>query len=188
MTYFPLFVDLKGKNILVVGGGKIAERRVKALLGFGCRIVIASPDLGEGLSALVGGSGMGAQSVCWRPAFYDMSILIEETPAFVLAAAPSGVNDGVVRDCHAAGIPVNDASDKSKCDFYFPGLVREGEAVIGVTSGGSDHRLAARLTEAVRQSVGQFFARVRKEEEEEREAQERSSGYGRAAAGSSGGD
>ena len=61
-----------------------------------------------------------------------------------------GVNEAVVRDCRSLGIPVNDASQKERCDFYFPGLIRQGETVIGVTSGGTDHRLAASLSAVVR--------------------------------------
>ena len=43
MAYFPLFVDLEGRQVLVVGGGKIAVRRVRTLLEFGCQITVVSP-------------------------------------------------------------------------------------------------------------------------------------------------
>lgn len=74
-------------------------------------------------------------------------------PLFVLAAAGAGVNKTVVRDCRLLGIPVNDASEKENCSFYFPGIAKHGEAVAGVISGGEDHRLAAVLSEAVRKAV-----------------------------------
>lgn len=74
-------------------------------------------------------------------------------PLFVLAAAGAGVNKMVVQDCRLLGIPVNDASEKENCSFYFPGIAKHGEAVAGVISGGEDHRLAAVLSEAVRKAV-----------------------------------
>lgn len=47
MAYFPLFVDLEGRQVLVVGGGKIAMRRVRTLLEFGCEITVVSPEVCE---------------------------------------------------------------------------------------------------------------------------------------------
>ena len=49
MAYFPLFVDLEGRQVLVVGGGKIAVRRVRTLLEFGCQITVVSPEVCEEL-------------------------------------------------------------------------------------------------------------------------------------------
>ena len=79
-----------------------------------------------------------------------MSVLETEQPFFVLAAAGREVNETVVKDCRAAGIPVNDASCRENCDFYFPGIVKEGETVVGITAGGRDHKLAAALSGLVR--------------------------------------
>lgn len=84
-------------------------------------------------------------------------------PLFVLAAAGAGVNKTVVRDCRLLGIPVNDASEKENCSFYFPGIAKNGGAVAGVTSGGGDHRLAAALSEAVRKAVDAVMENVDQE-------------------------
>lgn len=45
MAYFPLFVDLKDKNILVIGGGKVAFRKVLKLIPFEAKIIIVSPEI-----------------------------------------------------------------------------------------------------------------------------------------------
>lgn len=145
MSFFPLFIELCEKEILVVGGGRIAERRIEALLPFGCRIHVVAPDLSEGLMRR-----QAEGKLRWSRGVYDMSVLEAERPFFVLAAAGREVGKKVTEDCRAAGIPVNDASCRENCDFYFPGLVKEGEAVIGITAGGRDHRLAAALSGLVR--------------------------------------
>ena len=49
MAYFPLFVNLEGRRVLVVGGGKIAARRIRTLLEFGCEITVVAPEVGEEL-------------------------------------------------------------------------------------------------------------------------------------------
>ena len=61
MAYFPLFVDLEGRQVLVVGGGKIAMRRVRTLLEFGCEITVVSPEVCEELR----------EKVLWKKKRYD---------------------------------------------------------------------------------------------------------------------
>ena len=54
MAYFPLFVNLEGRRVLVVGGGKIAARRIRTLLEFGCEITVVAPEVGEELLEMLG--------------------------------------------------------------------------------------------------------------------------------------
>ncbi len=144
MAYFPLFIDLEGKTVVVIGGGKIAARRTKTLLDFGCEILVIAPEISEEMKELVNKS-----QISWKQERYSGS-LSEKRPVFVLAAATEPVNLQVVEDCRKAGIPVNDASKKERCDFYFPGIAKEGDRVVGVTAGGSDHKGAAALTTEIR--------------------------------------
>ena len=53
-------------------------------------------------------------------------------------------------DCRLRNIPVNASSDRTLCDFYFPGIVREDNVVVGVTTSGEDHICARRVTEQIR--------------------------------------
>lgn len=148
MAYFPLFVDLEGRQVLVVGGGKIAMRRVRTLLEFGCEITVVSPEVCEELW----------EKVLWKKKRYDETDLeslgnVGEASrfVFVLAAAAPEVNEKIVCDCRKKKIPVNNASNRDQCDFYFPGIAKDGDTVVGITSGGGDHRLAAKISAAVRQ-------------------------------------
>lgn len=59
------------------------------------------------------------------------------------------VNDDIYRICREEGIYVNVASDKEKCDFYFPGIVKYKEMVIGINASGLDHQKARRVREAI---------------------------------------
>lgn len=148
MAYFPLFVDLEGRQVLVVGGGKIAMRRVRTLLEFGCEITVVSPEVCEELR----------EKVLWKKKRYDETDLeslgnVGEASRFifVLAATAPEVNEKIVCDCRKKKIPVNNASNRDQCDFYFPGIAKDGDTVVGITSGGGDHRLAAKISVAVRQ-------------------------------------
>lgn len=166
MAYFPFFVNLEGKQVLVIGGGTIAARRVRALLAFGCRILVAAPELGTEMKQLMAEIGEEAvkngkiNPLGWKCEEYRRELLCASESdgkysnyAFVLAAALPQVNQQVAEDCHAAGILVNDASKKENCDFYFPGLVKEEQIVVGVTASGSDHKRVAALTKRIREMI-----------------------------------
>lgn len=148
MAYFPLFVNLEGKTVLVVGGGKIACRRILALSGFGCQIQVISPRLCEELEALYKEEGL-----VWQRQDYDRTFLENGRPVFVLSAAGRVTDRQVTADCRDLGIPVNNASDREMCDFYFPGLAKKGELVAGVTASGTDHKKAAEAAAALRRFI-----------------------------------
>lgn len=155
MSYFPLFVNIEEKPVLVVGGGVIAERRICSLVEFGCKIVVVAPEMTEKLEILAGAGRFIWIKECYSEEQLSRSLSLtgKEKWIFVLATALEHVNEKVVRDCKKAGIPVNNASRKEDCDFYFPGLIKEEELVIGVTSGGSDHKRVAALSKKIRELV-----------------------------------
>lgn len=155
MAYFPLFIDLKGKEVLVVGGGKVACRRILTLSEFGCLIRVVSPALCEELQTALKKELLPlleSGQIIWEEKRYGGTDLLRDggAPVFVLAAAEEGVNGQVVNDCKKRGIPVNNASYKEECDFYFPGIARAGDLVAGITASGNGHKKAAELTAALR--------------------------------------
>ena len=146
--YFPLFVDLKGKRITVVGGGAIAARRIRTLLEFGARITVIAPEVAEELGQLA-----EEGRLVWRQAaFHPDAPGVFAGDFLVLAATDRReVNLAVWRKCRELRIPVNLADDREKCDFYFPGIAAGGGIVAGITAEGRDHRLAREATEQVRE-------------------------------------
>ena len=148
--WFPLFIDLNGKKVLVVGGGKIALRRIRTLTEFTGPVTVVSPRLHPELLTL---EAEGKIAVLRRP--YEPSD--PEGAALVLAAAgDEAVNEAVRADCERLGVPVNVSSDRHKSDFYFPGVARKGGYVVGVTASGEDHAGAKKLTEAIRELLKGF--------------------------------
>lgn len=142
--YFPVFIDLSETAVLVVGAGKIAARRVQTLLDFAGRVTVVAPEVCEALIQL---AAAGAVSLR-RRAFEESDLA---GAGMVLAAtSDAALNARVAVLCRARGIPVNVGSDKTLCDFYFPGVARRGSVVVGVTASGTDHAAAKRTTDAVR--------------------------------------
>ena len=148
--WFPLFINLAGKKIVVVGGGRIARRRILTLLDFTERVTVVAPELHPDL---LEPEAAGRLTV-FRRAYEPGDIA---GAALVLAATnDKAVNEAVRDDCRRLGIPVNVSSDRNDSDFYFPGIARKGPLVAGVTASGTDHAGARRLTEAIRALLARF--------------------------------
>lgn len=142
--WFPFFINLSGKTVVVIGAGKIAQRRIETLLKFDCRLrVIAGSVLAEVASYAEAGK------LELRVKAYEDSDL--EGADYVLAATNDRqINHKIYEACRTAGVSVNVADDKGKSDFYFPGIIRKNGITVGVTAEGRDHALAKKATGAIR--------------------------------------
>lgn len=156
MGYFPLFIELERQKILVAGGGKIAERRIEALLPSGCRILVVSPWVTGNLRQK-GGEGEIEILLTDFDTFL-ISSRAKEKFRMVLAATDSPeVNRRVADFGRREGACVNRADCREDSDFYFPGIVRKGPLVIGVTASGKDHRLAKQVTDSLRKMIDREY-------------------------------
>lgn len=145
--YFPMFVDLSDKNIVVVGGGNIATRRVKTLLQFTRNVTAVAPRVTSELQEL---GKTGYVNLITRPVkrtdFQNAYIVIAATNDWKL-------NEEIYRVCKEEGIYVNVADDKSKCDFYFPGIYMHDEVVVGITASGLNHKRARKVRVAIQEAM-----------------------------------
>ena len=141
MNRFPLFIDLTGKPVTIVGGGKIGLRRAEVLLRFGARVTVVSPALDHPLDGIIHRS---------RP--YEAGDL--EGAFLAIAAADSAaVNSAVESEARRLGILFNRADDQRRCDFFFP-AVCEGEGLIaGVVGDGRDHHKTAEAARRIRKTL-----------------------------------
>ena len=139
--YFPLFVDLSEKNILVAGGGTIATRRVDTLLEFAGRITVVAPKATGRIMQL-----SREDKICWIRDIYRRKMI--DGADIVLAATDyHECNNQIAADCRAQGILVNTCHRKDMCDFYFPGIIHRENLVMGFSSGGQDHRKIKEIRE-----------------------------------------
>ena len=148
--WFPLFVNLEGEAVTVLGGGKVALRRVESLLPTGCRLRVVAP---RELPRLVELAVAGALTLEERP--YRAG---DCAGAFLVLACTDdpAAQEAAMAECREAGIPCNRADRRGESDFYFPGIARRGPVVAGVTAGGENHALARRAAQAVRQALEQL--------------------------------
>lgn len=129
-AYFPMFVDISHKKIVVAGGGRIAARRVETLGLFASDITVVAPDICAKLRDM-------GEKICLVHRRFEARD-IEDADIVLAAANDHELNESIVNLCRKKGILVNTADDKERCDFYFPGIVQKGEITIGLNSGGKN--------------------------------------------------
>lgn len=157
--YFPLFMDISDKKIVVVGAGKIAARRVKTLCGFADRITVVAPVIDPGIQALEEkGRVRILRREYQREDIYDAWMVLAATDDHRL-------NEEIYSAAKCLGALVNVASNREKCDFHFPGIARKGSYVVGINASGLDHRGAAGLRRRVQETVDQWCMEEREKDE-----------------------
>ena len=147
--YFPLYVDLSDKDILFVGGGNIAARRISVLQPFADRITVVAPEAEGSIIELT-----EAGSVNWIVREFE-EMDLEGRDIVFAATDDTALNAEIAAKCREKGISVNASSDKELCDFYFPGIVRQGETVIGVNASGKDHTKARKVRERIQEILAE---------------------------------
>ena len=162
--YYPLFFDLSGRSVLVIGGGRLALEKVNGLLAAQACVTVVAPGLTEELTALLNAGQIEHLAREYRPG--DM-----QGRALVMAAAedPSG-NAALHADARAIGVPLNAADDPANCDFILPAVVRQPPLTLAISTGGGSPAMARRIREeltdyldAETSSLADLVAEVRAE-------------------------
>ena len=142
--YFPMFIDLTEKKVVVAGAGTIAKRRIRSLLNFTNHLTVIAPEVNKELKSL---EAEGLLTIlkrkCEMEDFYSADLVIAATN-------DAQINNAIYDTCRKQGILVNVCSDKQKCDFYVPGIAMKDQVVVGITASGKDHKRAKALVEQIR--------------------------------------
>lgn len=170
MPHFPMFIDLKNKPVLVVGGGKVALRKLQKLAPYGPKITVVAPDVVPEVEEVCQASGAGAgESVCAGDCasaggsdFAGISLCRREFheddlnfyPELVIAATNNvEVNHKIAALCKEKRIPVNVVDDPAACTFIFPALVQQGNFSAGISTGGASPTAAVHFKECLQDMV-----------------------------------
>ena len=159
---FPLFADLRGRAVLVVGGGAVAHRKVETLLEAGAAVSVAAQILEPAPRQLVENRHLRQHQGAFEPAWLDGVWLV------VAASGDAALNRRVAEAAAARRIFANVVDDAETSSFHVPARVRRGRLQVAISSGGAVPVLARRLRERLEaeldESLGalaELFARER---------------------------
>ena len=145
---YPVLLDIKGKLCTVVGGGSVAERKVKGLLEAGAKVRVVSPELSSGLSFLAG-QGL----IEWLQKNFNENDL--ERAVLVFAATDSRETQEKIRQqAEKNGQLLNVVDDPDSCSFHVPATLRRGDLTIAVSTRGKSPAVAALIRENLEEEFG----------------------------------
>lgn len=127
MEYFPFFMDIENAPCLIVGGGKTALHKIKALLPFKPRITVSAPEICGGIRETAN------IEINERP-FLESDL--DNVFFAVAATGDRALNRRVYRLCAERRIPINCVDDPKNCTFIFPAIVKERSVTAAVSTGG----------------------------------------------------
>jgi len=152
VAYYPLALNLKGRLAVVIGGGFVAQRKVKALLGAKARLKIVSPTLTAGLKRLA----LQGKAV-WIPRPVRRSD-VKGAHIVVAATSDNRVNRDVSRWAHREGVWVNVVDNSGLSDFISPAVLKKQTAIIAVYTDGKDPVLSRDLKNFLKEHWDVFLS------------------------------
>jgi len=147
MSFYPMFANLTEKPCLVVGAGKVAERKIASLLSSGARVTVVSPTCTSGIQKWSDEGRLTLHLRSFSPEdVREMTIIIAATDA-------AAVNLAV----HEACLPhqwLNIVDRPDLCSFFVPAVVERGDLQVAISTGGANPGLAKKMRRQLEQWIG----------------------------------
>lgn len=152
--FYPLFMNLRGRPVLVVGGGSIAERKVQSLLEAEAEVTLVALEVTPALRALADSGSIQVLQRKFSESDLDGKLLV------ISATDDSAIQEQVASAARARNIPVNTVDQPRLCDFIVPAVVRRGDVVLAISTSGRSPALAAALRARLEGLITDDVARV----------------------------
>ncbi len=151
MKYYPIFLRVAGRQCLVVGGGKVAEQKVKSLVHAGARVTVLSPDLTPALAAFA-----ATRQISHHARVY----VTGDLRGFFLAYAATTDEElqrTLAAEAAQAGVLLNVVDQPQLCDFIMPAVLERGDLVIATSTSGASPTMAKRIRSELASTFGSEY-------------------------------
>ncbi|HEY1964020.1 MAG TPA: bifunctional precorrin-2 dehydrogenase/sirohydrochlorin ferrochelatase [Acidobacteriaceae bacterium] len=139
MSLLPIFVKLRDRLVVVVGGGAIAEGKMESLFAAEARVHVVAPQVTPAIAQWIAQGKAEWKAKAFAPADLDGAYLV------IAATSAPGVNEAVFGEADARGILCNAVDDIEHCHFYYGSVVQRGDLQIAISTNGKSPALAQRL-------------------------------------------
>ncbi len=147
-AYYPLFLNLDGERALVIGGGQVAERKIRSLLRYGAVVTLVSPEITAGLEKLV-----KEKAVVLRRRPFRVSDL-KGIRLAICATNDETLNRKAAREAEKRGILLNVVDVPELCRFIVPAVFRRGDLTVAISTGGGSPALAKKVRRELETHIG----------------------------------
>ena len=154
MSYIPRFLDVTGRQCIVVGGGEVAARKVESLLEVGAHVTVVSPSLSSQMAAIVAG-----EQVTHVARNYERGDIRGCVLVYAATDDPK-LHRELAAEARSLGIAVNVVDVPELCTFIAPAVLKRGALQIAISTGGASPAFAARLRRNLEDQFGDEYART----------------------------
>ena len=140
--YYPVFLDLRGRRVVVIGGGAMGEEKVTRLLPYEAQVVVVSRDVTDEVAELADDG-----TIEWVRRPYRRGDLDGAFIAIVADTSDDAVNQAVSEEARERNVPLNVADVTELCTWITPSVARRGEVIVATSTGGASPALARRFRE-----------------------------------------
>lgn len=158
MAKYPIFLELSGRRTVVIGGGRVAVRKVQALLDAGARVVVVAERIDDMMTGLCAGTDVEVVQGSYAKSYLASAVLA------IAATNNNDLNKKIYKDCQELEILCNVVDVPDLCDFYVPAVVKRGNLQIAIGTDGSSPAYAGhirkKLEKVFTEKHGEFVAEL----------------------------
>ena len=152
MRYYPINLNIKNRNCLVVGGGGVGTRKVMMLLKCGADVTVISPEFSEKLLSLAEKGAITLKKRSYHPSdLEDMLIVFG-------ASSNADLNRQIATDARRLNLLCNIADSPENCDFIVPSTLTRGDLTLAISTSGKSPALARKLRRQLEKEIGEEYA------------------------------
>lgn len=152
MNYYPIFLDLKGKKCVVIGGGNVALRKVKSLVEAQANVVVISPKIISPLKELI-----NKNKITYLKEEYNSKHIKNDTFLVIAASNDKKLNAKISKDANKLNLLINVVDSPNLCNFILPATLRRGKLIISVSTSAQSPQLAKKIKEDLQKLYGNEY-------------------------------
>jgi len=158
MAKYPIFLDLNGKRVVIIGGGSVATRKAETIFGTGARLVVVAPRLDDTLRKVCAGTSAELIESKYSKDYIGGATIV------IAATNDEALNRQIYKDCQELEILCNVVDSPGLCDFYVPAVLQRGDLQIAIGTDGKSPAYAGHLRKKLEniftEKHGEFLAQL----------------------------
>jgi precorrin-2 dehydrogenase/sirohydrochlorin ferrochelatase len=152
--FYPVYLNLKGKRVVVIGGGEVAQRKIESLLDAGASVAVISLEVTQRIALLSAEKRIELSRRVYVPGDCAGAALV-----FSATGDPE-ISKAVYAEATTLDIFINTADQPAQCSFIMPAVVRRGDVGVAISTSGTSPALAARLRHKILGVIGPEYGRL----------------------------